>query len=317
MLVKEVRATIEKYNKKELEGIVVELYKQVPKTKKESVDEYLRDINAHKKIAFEKESLPYEEECARYDRFIALAKAGCYASPNRIVAKSERQKWRSLVRHYYKLFAAHNEEIDRLVDLFKVLSKGTRELVFTTWNTFKACGVAQEEYYALIVERVLKSGFTKQNLELLVALINVDRDDSANLSYVLSHKMPTIDTKEMLIEAINASYDKDLYLIKNTREYMNYCYCNWHNEKVEAVTVLYFDLCEEKMAERYFKNNYYEKSIYHKTRSYLDFLRRHNFKEQFLTEYERLEPKLDKEGNDRYLYNYYLELIQDSSQAKD
>ncbi len=51
MLVADLKKEIEKYNKKELESIIVELYKRIPKHKKEDydIDEFIKNINNSKK----------------------------------------------------------------------------------------------------------------------------------------------------------------------------------------------------------------------------------------------------------------------------
>lgn len=51
MLVKDVRKEIEKYNKLELTEIIVELYKRIPKSKKEeyNIDDFIRDAQTKKK----------------------------------------------------------------------------------------------------------------------------------------------------------------------------------------------------------------------------------------------------------------------------
>lgn len=51
MLVKDVRKEIEKYNKLELTEIIVELYKRVPKSKKEeyNIDDFIRDAQTKKR----------------------------------------------------------------------------------------------------------------------------------------------------------------------------------------------------------------------------------------------------------------------------
>ena len=50
MLVSELRKEIEKYNKKDLENIIVELYKRLPKSKKEdfNIDDFIKNVNLSK-----------------------------------------------------------------------------------------------------------------------------------------------------------------------------------------------------------------------------------------------------------------------------
>ena len=60
MLVKDLRKTLEKYDKKEMTDIIVELYKRLPKKVKEDydIDKFIEDINnktkkEEKNVSFE------------------------------------------------------------------------------------------------------------------------------------------------------------------------------------------------------------------------------------------------------------------------
>lgn len=317
MLINEVRETIAKYDIDDLKKIIAELYKKLPKDKKAQVDEYLKDI--HNKPSKPKLSrLSFAEECQAYDNFIALVKAGLYASPNRIVAKKERYKWRSLVNHYFKVFVEEKEDsLGRLIDLFKVLSEGSTTLLFSNWNTFLAIHTEQSAYYDIIIKRVLKEGYDKKNLEILVDLLNVERDEYTNLSIVLKNNMKTIDTKELLVDVLTSTYERDLSLIKKSRDYKNFHYKEVYNEKVDIATIIYLELCEEKRAKKYFMTHYYEESVYFKKRSYLGFLRRYKIKEEFKKEFESLRDKLDKESRDYIFFDYYKELTQENDLTTD
>lgn len=56
MLVSELRVEISKYSQKELENIIVELYKRIPKAKKEeyNIDEHIKNINTIKEVKSKK-----------------------------------------------------------------------------------------------------------------------------------------------------------------------------------------------------------------------------------------------------------------------
>ena len=89
MLVNELRKEIEKYDKNELQNIIVELYKRIPKDKKDgyNVDEFIK--NSKKNPSAKKEIL-FEELQKEIIYFLQLVDNGYYAIPNKIVSKKER-----------------------------------------------------------------------------------------------------------------------------------------------------------------------------------------------------------------------------------
>lgn len=68
MLVSEIRKELRKYNHKELENIILELYKTIPKKKKEII------------------------------YFLDCVDNGYYSSPNRIISKKERSSYRFKIK---------------------------------------------------------------------------------------------------------------------------------------------------------------------------------------------------------------------------
>ena len=59
MLVNELKKEIEKYDKKDLVKIIVELYKRIPKYKKEeySIDDFIKSVTEDKKKRLKKSCL--------------------------------------------------------------------------------------------------------------------------------------------------------------------------------------------------------------------------------------------------------------------
>lgn len=62
MLVNELKNEIKKYDKKELEFIIVSLYKRIPKKVKEEydVDSYIKNIDINKKTDVVKKEIPFD-----------------------------------------------------------------------------------------------------------------------------------------------------------------------------------------------------------------------------------------------------------------
>lgn len=104
MLVSEIRKELRKYNHKELENIILELYKIIPKKKKEeyNIDDYIKNVsikNKEKKIV----NLLFIDLKKEIIYFLDCVDNGYYSSPNRIISKKERSIIDSRLRNIIKL----------------------------------------------------------------------------------------------------------------------------------------------------------------------------------------------------------------------
>ena len=89
ILVNELKNEIKKYDKKELEFIIVSLYKRIPKKVKEEydIDSYIKNIDINKKTDVAKKEIPFDEIYNEIIYFIECIDLGYYCSPNRVIAK--------------------------------------------------------------------------------------------------------------------------------------------------------------------------------------------------------------------------------------
>ncbi len=108
MKVDQVRTLLENYSEKDLRAIVLSLYKAMPKRAREDhqIDILLQDPDAWnraRKPAKQAGSLPDPEDL-RYEieQFISDARNQYYFAPNSVIHKSQRPKWRFIVKSYYK-----------------------------------------------------------------------------------------------------------------------------------------------------------------------------------------------------------------------
>ena len=102
MKVNELREIIKKYKKEEQEKIIVELYKRIPKEKKEeySIDEFIKNLDV--KVEKEDTQISIESLEKEVTYFLQCASNELYAIPNKIIPKNERSKWRFKVKTFYK-----------------------------------------------------------------------------------------------------------------------------------------------------------------------------------------------------------------------
>ena len=103
MLISELKEEIKKYNQKDLESIIVELYKRIPKNKKEdyNIDDFIKNVDNKQKINSKKE-FNFEELEKEIKYFLSCVDNEYYVVPNKIVSKKERSSWRFKVKRYYK-----------------------------------------------------------------------------------------------------------------------------------------------------------------------------------------------------------------------
>lgn len=298
MLVSEIKKEITKYNKKDLEKIIIELYKRIPKNKKEdyNIDEYIKNINIDKKEI--KKEISFEDLVKEITYFLQCVDYGYYASPNRVISKKDRSTWRFKVKKYYKelnnvLANNPNYEIanNLLIELFIRLSYGCYSLLFTNWETFRAIGVSQYDYYDNIVKRILYNGYTEDNMQKCVNLLTVYKD-SYSLSYDLFcsfiANLKTSMNREMAIGLLDEKIkvlkekldkSKDNHIIYEIKEDIN--------NFTECILEIYCLLNEIDTGIKYFHNNYIENNKEIKEYILLEKLEELNLFKAWITEYEK------------------------------
>lgn len=272
MLVSELKEEIKKYNQKDLENIIVELYKRIPKNKKEdyNIDDFIKNVDNKQKINSKKE-FNFEELEKEIKYFLSCVDNEYYVVPNKIVSKKERSSWRFKVKRYYKELSNIIPNSDNgaqatmlLIEIFKRLSIGSNRLLFINWETFRALGVSQSDYYDNILKRILYNGYTKENLQKCIDFLDIVKDPyelSYDMFYTYISNLKTIDNKEVSIQLINEKIeDLKLKLKDEKNSRIEYDLQELLNEYVECVTDIYFELEEIEKGIKFFHKNYIERS---------------------------------------------------------
>jgi len=323
MLVKELRDIVKKYNEEDKEKIIIELYKKIPKRVKEDydIDNYILNIN--NKVTKEEKKISFEDLEKEVIYFLECARSELYSSPNRIIPKTERSKWRFKVKRFYKelnSFLPDTEEGNRATDLlkslYKVLSHGTHYLLFSSWETFKAVQVSQAEFLEIIAKRKLVNGLIKENLLYCIDLLDVEYDPydyHRSLLIAFETCLKTIDAKYMAIDLLKEEKDKKyvelLTLKKDKRISSHLLYDKKEkiNYFVECILDIYFDLSEVEEAIKYFHKNYLKDNKEVKEYILLEFLEDNELYKEWIIEYEKHVGKIDYRES---LKNKYNELKQ-------
>ncbi len=263
MKVKEIRYELSKHDRNTLEDIIIELYKRMPKSKKEeyNIDDFI--TNPIKEAKKEIMPISFNELKEEIKYFLDCVDNEYYSSPNRIISKEERSKWRFKVRRYIKELNKidinnpfYEDATLLLIELYKRLSKGSHYLLFSNWETFKAASISQDDFYDLIIKRILINDYTKEDVIECLNLLEVPKDPYAS-SYDMFDNF-TSNISKNKEEVIGLLKDKINILKKEIKISKDSTY-----EKEDmidnfmiCIMDLYFSLDKIDVGIKYFKENY-------------------------------------------------------------
>ena len=306
MLVKDLRKTLEKYDKKEMTDIVVELYKRLPKKVKEDydIDKFIEDIN--NKTKKEEKKVSFDDLCSEMRYFLDCAKAGYYSSSNKVIPKKERSNWRFKAKRYYKELTKTIPTTDigvkstkLLIELYELVSRGTNTLVFTNWDTFRALGVNQVEYLDMLYKRILSTGNSINNIKVCIDLLDNCKDPDILDEFLINVFVDNLRTEESKLTAINLLDEKVVEVkekIKSLGKKYNYHDMYYleedNNLYVETATRLYFSSFEVDEGIKYYQKNYIHYNSEVKEYILLEILRELELYEEWITEYESASKKI-------------------------
>ncbi len=280
MKIQEFRDKIKQCKKEDVEKIAAELYKMLPKSKKESeADQLIEDIISGKAItqASNKKKAPVIEFSGlkyQIELFLEYVDNGYYFAPNRVVPKAKRSKWRFEVKNFIKMIneipadGEHGAESALLLrGIYKRLAYGCGYYTFTSEDPFQSIGIRQPDFYSMLVSRTFASGFTDENLKNMLedaTLVFTDLNSlHIELEVIYVAAIPTSDLKYKVIEYIKEyvlKYETSLKLDK--KKHSNNTY--WTKEHIEelcrTMLLISLSLCEPDKAISYFWKHVREKN---------------------------------------------------------
>ena len=180
----EVRAMLKKHDRKNLEFIIAQLYKMIPRDKKidndvNSLIEYPEKFaNSSKTSKKGKKKRPFNEVEKEVLFFEDNAYEQNYMAPNRSIKKADRPKWRFVVKRLYKElneYAKQEEYIqkaaDNLLKLYEVLTYACDYYLFNTYDAFDSVGIEQTVFYRSIIEKynetMERDGFISKSIDIM------------------------------------------------------------------------------------------------------------------------------------------------------
>ena len=312
MLVSEIRKEIEKYNQKEISDLVIELYKRIPKKIKEEyhIDDLIVNVNDKSK---KEEKLDFNSLKQEIIAFLEDVDNGYYSHPNKIISKSERSKWRFKVKRYIKeLNKISPDAIEGiastqiLIKLYELLSEGSNYLKFSNWETFRAVGISQADFYDLIVKRIFTKGYTTENLKIVVQLLKVPKDPyglDEKLIETLITNLPTIDTKIKVIDLLKKEVDELASLIAVEKDYhKRFNLKELHNLLVEGVFRTSISMHEVQNGILYYREHDIEIDKEITEFKILEYLENKNLIKDWIKEYESTKDKVDYRNSIKETY---------------
>lgn len=312
MLVSEIRKEIEKYNQKEISDLVIELYKKIPKKIKEEyhIDDLIVNVNNKSK---KEEKIDFNSLKQEIIAFLGDVDNGYYSHPNKIISKSERSKWRFKVKKYIKELnkispdaIEGNASTQILIKLYELLSEGSNYLKFSNWETFRAVGISQADFYDLIAKRIFTKGYTTENLKIVVQLLKVPKDHYSldeKLIETLITNLPTIDTKIKVTDLLKKEVDELASLIAVEKDYHKRFYLKeLHNLLVEGVFRTSISMHEVQNGILYYRKHDIEMDKEITEFKILEYLENKNLIKDWIKEYESTKDKVDYRNSIKETY---------------
>lgn len=226
---------------------------------------------------------------------------GLYASPNKIISKKERPKWRFKVKKYYKELI--NVDVntqkgkiatDLLLQLYSILSIGTTSLRFSNWDTFRSIQVPQTEFLKTVLDRKMQEEVTKEDIKKCINILTLGVDSDTltdSLFYIYSDSLNNDKQRLMSIEVLKENIVELQDKLK-TKEVKNSWNKQYHIEKdinnfTTLILFLYININQVDDAINFYYKNYIEDSKEILMYCLLEYLEEFELYEEWVREYEK------------------------------
>ena len=271
MKVQELRQMLSEAERSLVEKAFVESYKQLKKSQKEEADYLIRGIlsGESEKSGTKKEKQSFEELEEQIERFLENAKAGYYYSPNRVIPKSQRPKWRFLVKGYIKELekvvpeSGYYEIASELLrKIYALLCQACNYYLFSTEDAFRSVGWQQDELYHLLVSKMFGNGLVGENVAKMTVMACTGGLSRESLYYgqqaVLLSELKTSDAKYMAMEAAEKEIQERQGKLTGLEKYSHQRYYMEEeiNNFCDMILMISISLGEtESGVKYYFKNS--------------------------------------------------------------
>lgn len=275
MKIQELRQLLSTAERSAVEKAFAETYKMLTKSKKEELDPVIAAILAGKEMKAEKKNktaVPFEALEAEINLFLENAYAQNYLAPNREVPKSERPKWRFMVKNYIKELGKLSPEdenyaksVTLLTSLYRMLCYACNYYLFSTEDAFRSVGWQQAELYQLLAKKTFALGYSGETIASLLSLAvggGLSRDSlHEDMEFAFLAELKTSDVKYMAMEeAKKQVVQKNETLAKTKKNYSErYEIVGEINQLCAMVLMISVRLCEPEPGIEYFFEKSHER----------------------------------------------------------
>ena len=270
MKIQEFRDKMKQCKKEDIEKIAAELYKMLPKSKKEAeADPLIEEImsgGATSASGKKKETvIDFDTLKHQIETFLQYVDNGYYYEPNRVVPKAKRSKWRFEVRSFIKMINEIPVDSDNGVEsarllrgIYKRLSYGCGYYIFSTEDPFQSVGIRQSDFYDMLIRRTFATGFSDDNLKNMLedaTLVYIDRNSlHIEMEAIYTNALPTTDLKYKTIEFIKEYVERYEAEIKTgtKRSHDEYRLKTYVEEMCETMLLISLYLCEPEEGVDYY-----------------------------------------------------------------
>ncbi len=177
------------YDREQLIHLAVEMYKIIPKAKKEyhEIDTlifnpYVKEVEKAKKQAEVKGEIDWATEATAIESFVEYARAGYFFSRNSFVTSKEQSNWRFTVRKWVKDLTnpkaiKQQPELkgELMYKLYTIVSENYSYNRFPSDDSFRSVGVPQVDFYR---QTLMLLSTQKRNEEFLERATSMIIDNS-------------------------------------------------------------------------------------------------------------------------------------------
>ena len=201
--------------------------------------------------------------------FIENAYAQNYFAPNRIIPKSQRPKWRFMVKNYIKELekisvddANYTRSAKLLTDLYHMLCEACNYYLFSTDDAFRSVGWQQTDLFQMVVKKTFGDGYSREKVSalLLYSVSGGLSRESLHIEQesVLLAELKTSDVKYMAIEEARKLIDERKQKLKGLKKYdsKRYSLEEEINNLCDVILMTAIELAEPSSGIEYYFQNY-------------------------------------------------------------
>ncbi|QQK78749.1 hypothetical protein HUG20_01740 [Salicibibacter cibi] len=275
MKVNEIRQKLQNRKKDELQELIVEMYKQIPKKMRETkeIDELIdnpdlfktRKQNAKKTVQMP-DFATVEDEVKN---FINNAYKQNYVAPNRIVPKKERSQWRFTAKRLVDqltTLAAQPQNAKAstayLEELYKLLCYACGYYTFASDEPFHTIKIPQPDFFKRVIslKKQIEENPDRWIRESLLLIMENDIDFETLTGSLSEELLEILDNAPLKEKAVNIAEnlvrEKEADISKKEGKHVKYRDERYINDLVEMIVMTQSALGEYEEARTFFKKHH-------------------------------------------------------------